>query len=145
MVVHMVKLCVGVSSTEQLEAWRTQEIARRRAAGEPELIAHVTRMTPSRKDEVENGGSLYWVINGSIQCRSEIVSLETFTDDDGIKRCAILMTPELVRTAPAPKRPFQGWRYLKVEDAPRDLDGPAAGGDSLPADLRSRLMEIGAW
>lgn len=145
MVLHLVKLCVGVSSIEQLENWRSQEVVRRRAAGEPELIAHVTRMTPTRKDEIENGGSLYWVINGTIQCRSEIVSLETFTDDGGIKRCAILMTPELIRTAPAPKRPFQGWRYLKAEDAPRDIEGPGEGGNSLPADLRSRLMEIGAW
>lgn len=142
---HLVKLCVGVSSVEQLEAWRSQEIARRRAVGEPEMIAHVTRMTPTRKDEIEAGGSLYWVINGAIQCRSEIISLETFKDDDGIKRCAILMAPEVIRTAPAPKRPFQGWRYLKPSDAPRDLAGAGEGGEDLPEDLRSRLMEIGAW
>lgn len=142
---HLVKLCVGVSSVEQLEDWRSREIERRRAVGEPELIAHVTRMTPTRKDEIEAGGSLYWVINGSIQCRSEILSLEPFTDDGGIKRCAILMSPEVIRTAPAPKRPFQGWRYLKPDDAPRDLQQVGEGGDELPQDLRSKLMEIGAW
>ncbi|WP_366522699.1 DUF1489 domain-containing protein [Maricaulis sp.] len=145
MVMNLVKLCVGISSIEQLEAWREKECARRRAAGEPELIVHVTRMMPAKKDEVENGGSLYWVINGSIQCRSEIVALEQVQGDDGIKRCAIIMSPELIRTSPSPKRPFQGWRYLKPEDAPRDLGGAAAGGDDLPADLRAKLMEIGAW
>jgi hypothetical protein len=145
MVMHLVKLCVGVSSVEQLEAWRTREIAARRAAGEPEVVVHVTRMTPSRREEVENGGSLYWVIGGSIQCRSEIVSLESVEGDDGIRRCAIVMSPDVIRTAPAPKRPFQGWRYLKPEDAPRDLSAAGEGGDGLPAELRAKLMEIGAW
>lgn len=142
---NLVKLCVGISSIEQLEAWREKECARRRAAGEPELIVHVTRMMPAKKDEVENGGSLYWVINGSIQCRSEIIALEQVQGDDGIKRCAIIMAPELIRTSPSPKRPFQGWRYLKPEDAPRDLGEGASGGDDLPPDLRAKLMEIGAW
>lgn len=145
MVMHLIKLCVGVKSVEDLEAWRTQEVARRRAAGEPALVAHVTRMMPAQREAVENGGSLYWVINGSIQCRSEIVSLEQITGDDGIKRCAILMDPALVRTARTPRRPFQGWRYLKPEDAPRDIEGAAAGGEDLPGELRAKLMEIGAW
>lgn len=87
----------------------------------------MTRMTPARREEVENGGSLYWVIAGAIQCRSEIVSLETVDGDDGIRRCAIVMSPEIVRTAAAPRRPFQGWRYLKPEDAPRDPGGPLRG------------------
>ena len=142
---HLVKLCVGVSSVEQLEAHRSAELAARRAAGEPEVMVHVTRMTPSRRDEVENGGSLYWVINGSIQCRSEIISLEPVEGSDGIKRCAIVMAPDVIRTAPTPTRPFQGWRYLKPDDAPRDLSGPGEGGEGLPDELRARLMEIGAW
>ena len=145
MVMHLVKLCVGVSSVEQLEAHRSAELAARRAAGEPEVMVHVTRMTPSRRDEVENGGSLYWVINGSIQCRSEIISLEPVEGSDGIKRCAIVMAPDVIRTAPTPKRPFQGWRSLKPDDAPRDLSGPGEGGEGLPDELRARLMEIGAW
>lgn len=55
------------------------------------------------------------------------------------------MSPEVIRTSPSPKRPFQGWRYLKPEDAPRDLSGPGEGGEGLPDDLRAKLMEIGAW
>jgi hypothetical protein len=145
MVMHLVKLCVGVSSVEQLEEHRAREVAARQAAGEPAVMMHVTRMTPSKKDEVENGGSLYWVINGSIQCRSEIISLEPVEGADGIRRCAIIMSPEVIRTSPSPKRPFQGWRYLKPEDAPRDLAAPGEGGDDLPDDLRAKLMEIGAW
>ena len=145
MVMNLVKLCVGVRSVEDLEASRDAEIARRRAAGEPPLIMHVTRMFPTRKDEVENGGSLYWVIQGAIQCRSEIVSLERVTGQDGIKRCAILMDPKLIRTRTAPRRAFQGWRYLKPDDAPADLTGPGDVGADLPDHLRLKLMEIGAW
>ena len=140
---HLVKLCVGISSVEQLEAWREEECARRRANGEPELIVHVTRMFPTKKAEIEAGGSLYWVINGSIQCRSEIISLEHVQGADGIKRCAIIMSPELIRTAPARKRPFQGWRYLPGDAAPADLSAAAAAEEELPPELRRALAELG--
>lgn len=145
MAIHLIKLCVGVKEIDQLEASIRRQTAARRAAGEPEVTIHVTRMMPSRKDEIEAGGSLYWVINGAVQCRSEIIALEKIQGEDGIKRCAIIMSPEVIRTAPSPKRPFQGWRYLKPEDAPRDLTGPGEGGAGLPDELRARLMEIGAW
>ncbi|MHA6289486.1 DUF1489 family protein [Maricaulis sp. CAU 1757] len=145
MALHLIKLCVGIPSVEALEAERVRESAARKAAGEPDVMMHVTRMMPARKDEVEDGGSLYWVIAGSIQARSEIVSLERVEGRDGIKRCAIIMSPEVIRTAPSPRRPFQGWRYLKPEDAPRDLFAPGAGGEDLPPELRAKLMEIGAW
>ena len=49
--------------------------------------------------------------------------------------------PALVRTRPVPKRPFQGWRYLKPEDAPADLSGSADG--TLPVELESELSELG--
>lgn len=145
MAIHIVKLCVGVSSVDELEAHRDREMAARRAAGEPEVAMHVTRMSPARKDEVEAGGSLYWVMSGAIQCRSEIIALEPVTGADGIKRCAIIMSPQIIRTAAAPRRPFQGWRYLKPEDAPRDLTGSGDGGDDMPGELRAKLLELGAW
>lgn len=145
MVVHIVKLCVGVSSVEELEVHRDREMAARRAAGEPEVAMHVTRMFPARKAEVEAGGSLYWVMSGAIQCRSDIIALEHVTGSDGIKRCAIIMSPDVIRTSAAPRRPFQGWRYLKPEDAPRDLGVSGEGGDELPDALRAKLLELGAW
>lgn len=145
MAIHLIKLCVGVKEIDQLEDWNRRETAARREAGEPDVVVHVTRMMPSRKDEIEAGGSLYWVINGAVQCRSEIIALEQIQGEDGIKRCAIIMSPDLIRTSPSPKRPFQGWRYLKPEGAPRDLTGPGAGGEGLSDELRARLMEIGAW
>jgi hypothetical protein len=101
-------------------------------------------MTPKRKTELLDNGSLYWVIKHQIQARQRILELEEVVGDDGIKRCKIHLDPELVRTAPAPKRPFQGWRYLKPEQAPADMT-EQTGGEDLPDGLRQKLIELGAW
>ena len=63
--------------------------------------------------------------------------------DDGIRRCAIMLDDALVRTATARKRPFQGWRYLKPEDAPPDLGQARQDDDALPPELAGALAEIG--
>lgn len=144
MTLHLIKLCVGVDSVEDLEAYRAADIARAKARGEVAVSRHVTRMTPKRAEELLDGGSLYWVIKRVIQCRQRILSLDEVDGKDGIRRCAIVMDTEIIRTAPAPRRPFQGWRYLKAEDAPADLS-VATGGLELPDELRRKLIEIGAW
>ncbi|MBT4829304.1 MAG: DUF1489 family protein, partial [Marinovum sp.] len=43
----------------------------------------------------------------------------------------------------APKRPFQGWRYLKPDDAPIDLSPERQDEDSLPVELAGALADIG--
>jgi hypothetical protein len=139
MALHLIKLCVGVDSVEDLQGWRDRAYGRNRPS------VHTTRMTPKRRDEVLDGGSLYWVIKRVVQVRQTILDLEEFTDSGGIKRCRIHLDGELVRTAPSPRRAFQGWRYLKAEDAPADLGEGATGGEDLPDDLRLKLIEMGAW
>jgi len=138
MALHMLKLCVGADSIEDLERWRD------RVAPRGEAMAHVTRMFPRRKAEILDGGSMYWVIKRVIQVRQEILDLEEVTGEDGVRRCRIWLDREMVRTNPAPKRPFQGWRYLKPEEAPADLS-LAGGGEDLPDDLQRKLIELGAW
>ena len=103
---------------------------------------HVTRMWPKREAELTDGGSLYWVFKGLVLGRQRILGLEPRDGADGIARCAIRLDPEVVRTMPQPRRPFQGWRYLRPEDAPRDL---AAGGaiPDLPPRLLAELAAIG--
>jgi hypothetical protein len=44
---------------------------------------------------------------------------------------------------PSLKRPFQGWRYLKPEDAPRDLPVGRENEEALPPSLSAALAEIG--
>ena len=133
--VNLVKLCVGVDSVEDLAA----HIAHRGGR----TTSHVTRMWPKQEDALLAGGSLYWVIKGVIQARQRIVSLEEYHGTDGVRRCAIMLDAELIRTTNVQRRPFQGWRYLKPEDAPPDLpEGREAEAD-LPVELNRALAEIG--
>jgi len=45
---------------------------------------------------------------------------------------------------PAPRRPFQGWRYLDPAEAPEDLERGAAGDIvAMPPKLRKQLAELG--
>ena len=135
----MVKLSVGTESIEGLIHWQSTA----RAQGPDGAPRHVTRMWPKQERALLNGGSIYWVIKGFIQCRQRIVRLEEVFGQDGIRRCAILLEPELIRTTSAPKRPFQGWRYLKPDDAPIDLSPERQDEDSLPVELAGALADIG--
>ena len=138
-ITHLIKLSVGTDSVESLATWQQM-----RAAERPDgLPRHVTRMWPRREDEILAGGSIYWVIKGVIQCRQRILRLDKVTGEDGINRCAIILDPELIRTANAQRHPFQGWRYLTAADAPPDLSNAARTEEPLPAELAGALAEIG--
>ncbi len=140
--VNLVKLCVGIGNVEELQAWRDRGRRECASRGEVYRSIHITRMRPKRKDEILSGGSLYWVIRGVIQVRQKITGLEECIGADGIRRCMIVMDPELVRTTTSPRRPFQGWRYLEPGDSPPDLPGSGAAGD-LPHDLERALSDLG--
>ena len=136
--INLVKLCVGIDRPEELAAWQ----AGRALKGQTKFW-HVTRMWPLRQAELLQGGSLYWVMKGAIACRQRITALEESRGDDGVRRCRIVLAPELIRVSPAPRRAFQGWRYLEAADAPPDL-GPIGGADDdLPDDLREALARMG--
>ncbi len=143
MTLHILKLCVGCDSVDDLVSWQSERAAERRAAGEDARPFHVTRMRPRREAEVLDGGSLYWVIKGLVLARQRIVGFEPRTGDDGIARCALRLDPEVVRTMPQPRRAFQGWRYLLAEDAPRDLTATAAQAAGMPPQLLAGLAAIG--
>ena len=132
MPLHMIKLGVGVPDVEWLET--------RAAKGGP-LVVH-TRMTPKRASEIEDGGSLYWVMKGSVVGRQTILDIKTLGEGPS-KHCLIQLAPEVIRTAPMARRPFQGWRYFEPKDAPVDLTELDAG--EAPEDLVRQLRELGAW
>jgi hypothetical protein len=137
MSLNIIKLCVGADSVADLAAFQQQQIKQR---GAPVCG---TRMWPKRVEEVTSGGSLYWVIKGVVLARQKITKIADVTDSHG-QRCGLWLDPKLVRTAPQPRRAFQGWRYLEPADAPADLK-ERGGGASLPEHLRRELMQIGAW
>ncbi|WP_113260638.1 DUF1489 family protein [Agrobacterium cavarae] len=142
MALHLIKLCVGADSIEDLREWVSQRSLTAMAAGLEPHSVHTTRMIPKRMEELLDGGSLYWVIKGQVQARQKLLDIRSFTGGDGITRCDLVLGPEVVETSPAPKRPFQGWRYLKDEEAPRDLGGSGLT-DDMPSDLRRELAELG--
>ncbi|GAA0284398.1 DUF1489 family protein [Rhodovulum strictum] len=137
--VNLVKLCVGAERVEDLLDWQRQP----RALGADGLPRHVTRMWPKRAGEVLAGGSLYWVFKGVILARQRVVRLDPVTGADGIARCAIVLDAQVIRTEAAPRRPFQGWRYLDPRETPRDLSTARAHEETLPPGLMAALAEIG--
>lgn len=145
MSVHLIKLCVGAESFDDLAAWQTRLVARLSAAGADPAPFHVTRQTPKRAAELLDGGSIYWVIKGLIRARQPIVALEETRDDQGVRACRLVFDPALVETEPTPRKAFQGWRYLDIRDAPADLASSAGVGAELPEALRAELRAIGAW
>ena len=142
MPLNLIKLCVGCESVEDLAEWIAERSKKQRAAGKRPEHFHITRMVPKRIDELTNGGSLYWVIKGTVQVRQKIRDVQPFVDAEGIGRCRIILDPKLVRTEWQPKRPFQGWRYLDPKDAPRDLV-KGAKSDDLPPALMAELAGLG--
>ncbi|MEP4053349.1 MAG: DUF1489 domain-containing protein [Litorimonas sp.] len=143
MTVHLQKLSVGSESVQTLADWQNHVVQRRQQQGLSAHHIHVTRMFPKRREEILDGGSIYWVIKGNILCRNRIVGLEE-TTKNGHRACGILMDPELILVAPKPRRAFQGWRYLQDGDQPTDLTGVEADAD-LPAAFMAKLIDLGAW
>ncbi|MGP3699065.1 DUF1489 family protein [Rhodobacter sp. NSM] len=137
--VNILKLCVGAEAVEDLIRWQESQ-KHRWPDGIPR---HVTRMWPKREAEVLAGGSLYWVFKGLVLARQRIRALDSVTGEDGIARCALVLDPEVIRTVPAPRRPFQGWRYLPANEAPADLPKERACEEPLPPELAQALADIG--
>jgi hypothetical protein len=143
MALHLQKLCVGCDSPEDLRLWIAERMAERRRRGAAEEQIHVTRSTPKRADEVLDGGSLYWVIKGVILVRQPIRELRAVKGDDGTPRCGIVLEPDLIAVRPAPRRAFQGWRYLPDHEAPRDIAEDERNAPGLPAHLVAELRTLG--
>jgi hypothetical protein len=141
MTVHLIKLCVGAESIEDLAQWQARRLAEIKKKKKPLELMHVTRATPKRADEVLDGGSLYWVIKGQIAVRQRLLALKPVTRNGG-PHCGLVYDPQLVPVQRRHHRPFQGWRYLEPKDAPPDLRIPK-GGKGLPESLQAELVSLG--
>jgi hypothetical protein len=145
MTLHLIKLCVGCDSIEDLASWQTERLKQRRKAGErrPQLF-HRTFQRPKRRDELLAGGSLYWVIKGLVQVRQPLLDITEGTKEDGTPCCLLTFNNQLVPVRPVPRRAFQGWRYLDPDEAPPDLEArTAASLGAMPTRLRRQLAELG--
>ena len=144
MALHLLKLCVGPASIEELSTRQARFREEALRLGADPAPVHTTRMVPKRRSEIVGRGSIYWVIKGTLSCRQSVLAIEPSTGDDGIGRCRLVLDPAIVAVAPRPCRPFQGWRYLTPRDAPVDLGADAAGDlAAMPESLRRELVGLG--
>ena len=87
---HLTKLAVGVRDTDHLH-----ELQAERLLDHPPL-RHRTRNFPRRRTEVLDGGSIYWVISGTMMARQRIVDIIEDQRDDLTPCTSLILDPELV-------------------------------------------------
>ena len=135
---HVAKLAVGVRDLDHL-----RDLQAARLRDHPPL-RHRTRNFPRRRVEILEGGSLYWVIAGSMLARQTVLDIVEDTRDDGTVCASFLLDTALVPLIGRSTRAFQGWRYLTADSAPADLgDMPAAMGmEQLPMVMRRELQAL---
>ena len=136
---HLKKLCVGATDIDHLRACHVILCDQLKKADRTELNPkglimpyHDTRNMPRRKDEMANG-SLYWVRKKKYFARQKIYLLEERYNESGKRFCRIWLENDLIAVAPNRERNFQGWRYLKPQDSPPDLN---QGHDDIENELR---------
>ena len=132
---HLIKLAVGVRDPAHLRTLQAERVAGGAA------LRHLTRHSPRRAPEVTDGGSLYWVIAGTLLMRQRVTAIEPAVRADGSACAALMLDPVLVAVCGRPMKAFQGWRYLPADAAPADLDLNSAEA-ALPPALAQRLREL---
>ena len=140
---NIIKLAVGIEDIDHLSAVQERKLADEKAkCGKAARLWHRTRHAPRRAEELLDGGSIYWVIKGRVAARQRLIGFEKETDEEGRKFCFIQLDPELVPTASQRHRAFQGWRYLKADDAPPDQP-KRQGEEDFPPEMAAELRELG--
>ena len=141
--VNLVKLCVGITTINQLEQLQSMRRGEYVKAGRPPVNIHITRNKPKRSKEIIHSGSLYWVIRRQIRVRQKIIRIDDIEDAEGRKKCCLVLDPDLIKTEHRAYRPFQGWRYLEQSDAPADLSNNQKAGSEMPSEMEAELRGLG--
>ena len=104
-----------------------------------------TRRTPTRANDLINGGSVYWIIKRQICARQTIADIQTLKDEDDKPFCHVIMNQQIYLTQPVAHKHIQGWRYLSPEKAPKDIGlfTPNNRPDDIPPELAAELAEAG--
>src|SRR5262245_5779579 len=142
MTVHLIKLCVGCDTVEELVVWQAERLKRLKRARKTSELCHRTLQTPRRRDEILDGGSLYWVIKGFVLVRQRVLDLRADVKEDGTACCGIVLDRELGRPSAHAHRAFQGWRYLEATDVPRDAGVVDSAVEGMPPGMREELREL---
>ncbi len=141
--IHIIKLVVGVEDIRHFyDIQQSQTVDYHGARAVPCW----TRYAPKRADEIiRTGGSIYRVIKNRIVCRHKILGFEMVETKEHGRMCMIMQDAEMIETVNVPKRPFQGWRYLKPTDAPPDkgIYTGQGGNDPVPKEMEEELKAAG--
>ena len=132
--INLKKLAIGIKSIEDLKRRLKFNIKKN-----GELI-HITRNKPKRFEELCNGGSLYWVINRKVIVRQKILNIKNIIGSENRVFAGILLENKIIRVRPTPMKPFQGWRYYEIEDAPPDIND-----DSFTDEFNNELNKLGLY
>jgi hypothetical protein len=135
------KVSANRESLEDLARWQNACLKDRKKKKQPLLLQHVTRLMPKRKDEIMEGGSIYWAIKGRIVARQKIVDLKPVQKNGG-SHFAITYEPKLTLVAQRRTQQIEGWRYLAAKDAPPDIAADKTV-TNLPDDLKAELSDLG--
>lgn len=138
---HLVKLSVGSTSFSSLDSWQEKN-AFNHKSGKKAFI-HGTTMRPQRGDELLDGGSIYWIVKGFIIGRNPLIALEFNEKGIGRGRCSIVCGLPMIPVLPRRHRGFQGWRYLRAGDAPKDMTRSQMKKGSIPPKLMAELSDLG--
>jgi len=115
---HLTKLAVGVRDLDHLHKLQVG-----RVETDPPL-RHRTRNSPRRRAEVIDGGSLYWVISGSMLARQRILDIIEDRWEDGTTCCGLILDDALVPLAGRPPRPCGSRRGHVTAGAAAGAAGP---------------------
>jgi hypothetical protein len=140
MVVHIVKLAVGIENIAHLAQKQKARMKR------DDALVHTTRNTPVRSNEILDSGSIFWVIKKFVRVRQRINSIETGIDTEGRRLCFFVLDTKLIKTELREFRAFQGWRYFRDEEIPPDLNVTGSSGktdEELPLDMQEELKTLG--
>ena len=133
--INLKKLAVGIKSINDLKKIQSLKLKKNNE------IFVKTRNKPARKAEILDGGSIYWIINNKFSIRQLIIDIREGVSEEGNKFCFITLDKKIIDVEKKSQRPFQGWRYLKSYDAPKDINLSLE--KNIPEDLSNHLLEFG--
>ena len=147
MSLHLIKLCVGCDSIEDLADWQAERLKaapqgrREEAAALPPHLPDAQAHAPSCID----GGSLYWVIKGLVQVRQPLARHRR--GHQGGRHALLPADPEERADPRAARRrgaPSRAGAISTPTRRPTDLKRGAAGDIvAMPPKLRKQLAELG--
>mgnify|MGYP001413087900 CR=1 FL=1 len=133
--INLKKLAVGINSLEELKDFQILKLKKNNE------IFLKTKNTPKRKPEILDGGSLYWIIKNRFAIRQLVIDIRENISYEGKKYCLIILDRKIIQVEKISQRPFQGWRYLKLNNSPKDINLNLR--KKIPEELSNHLSEIG--